>query len=265
MVQYPRVGSLAALGVDFVYELVDVMAVEYQTLRFKMAADAFTAYHGVLHEQTSNALAVIVFGFGAQGGHGRMRGFALIVPRRPKNTRHEDHMRMRLTLPLMFIVTFAVRTTAWIARSYWKLKQPDTSPQERREIRKRLKDALNAAFVSIAFVGSLAVALWLSKYGDQILRYLVHFLGLKTVQFLVAITVLLLGGIAYGFKRFRQHTYGTGEIIFGVVASIVALDNLAVTNFFPTLITLAGCVYVVARGVSNVWEGLQKLPKRPNR
>ena len=63
VIEHPGICSVGAFDVDLVYELIDVVPVDYQTLHFKMAAYAFAAYHGVLHEDASNALAIIVFGF----------------------------------------------------------------------------------------------------------------------------------------------------------------------------------------------------------
>jgi hypothetical protein len=71
----------------------------------------------------------------------------------------------------------------------------------------------------------------------------------------IGIVVLALGTLAYFFKSKDKFRYGIVEIIFAFAGTIAALQAIAVSNFFTTLVALASCAYVVSRGCDNIKRG----------
>jgi len=109
----------------------------------------------------------------------------------------------------------------------------------------------------------LAGALWLDKHGSVVLQWIVGELGLRKIQYLVTATVLMMGIAAYKYKKSYQRLYGFTEIVFGLVACIIATRHVNPDKFFPTLATLGGCIYIVARGCTNFAEGPLIVPQNP--
>lgn len=108
-----------------------------------------------------------------------------------------------------------------------------------------------AAFAEIvAFLG----------YGIRsIFSFLIRALGLQIAQLVVAATVVFLGIAAHRFKKWNQQLYGIGEIIFGGTSAIGVASGLSSSQvLFSRWAALAGCAYVVARGLNNVSEASAK-------
>jgi len=167
---------------------------------------------------------------------------------------------MHTMLRWMFVVTVAIVIACIPYQSYllWKRLRPSTPPEQKQEIRgiqANSKAGLLGLLLTAAF---FKAALLATEHGEQVLRWLVRILGLRMVQITLAIILLILGAAAFVFKEENQRIYGVTEISFGIAASMVALQHVAVNNFFTTLVTLGGCVYVVARGFSNLSEGGQE-------
>lgn len=90
---------------------------------------------------------------------------------------------------------------------------------------------------------------------------LMDFMGLEVTELLMGAVVVLLGYAAYIFKKKKKSAYGTVEIIFAASTAIVTAKQISAQGkLFPALATLGGCVYVVARGLSNIGGGEVKKP-----
>jgi hypothetical protein len=69
--------------------------------------------------------------------------------------------------------------------------------------------------------------------------------------------VIIFGFLAFLFKRRNQFWYGMIEACFGVTSAItLAFSVLPSDMHMPQWASLAGCVYVIARGMSNVSNAL---------
>lgn len=143
---------------------------------------------------------------------------------------------------------------AGLVKIVWKRRNA-ASFEEWEKHNDKLKRHLRAIAFALISVLVLVVALWLDKHGNDVLKWMVRELGFPKVQYFVAVGVLVLGVIAYYFKRCRQREYGAVEIIFGIVASIIAIRHVEVEKFFLTMAALGASVYIVARGCSNLLEG----------
>ena len=69
-VERPGVGAFGAFGMDRLEVIADVMAIENHTLDFKCLSDTLGANMRLLDDQTADALAVVMLGFGGEGRHG---------------------------------------------------------------------------------------------------------------------------------------------------------------------------------------------------
>ncbi len=128
-------------------------------------------------------------------------------------------------------------------------------------------DKFKEHFSSLRFgailILSLTAASWFDGHGHGILQRSVSEFGLPRVQFLVGALVLMVGIGAYQFKKKYQKFYGFSEVVFGVFAAIIATKHVDLDHFFPTLATLGGCVYIVARGSINFAEGPKLTLRNP--
>src|SRR5271167_4126088 len=89
----------------------------------------------------------------------------------------------------------------------------------------------------------VTLAVWLDNHGSVVLQWLVCDLGVRLIQYVVAAIVLLIGFGAYRYKVKYQRLYGATEIMFALIAAIIAVRHVDVDKFFPTLATLGGCIY----------------------
>jgi predicted membrane channel-forming protein YqfA (hemolysin III family) len=114
----------------------------------------------------------------------------------------------------------------------------------------------------VQFAGYLSIAtifIYLGLLLRTLFLFLTDTLGLKVAQIIVAIVVIGLGVAAHKFKRRNQRLYGVCEIIFGSTSAIGIASGLSSTGvLFSRWAALAGCVYVVARGLNNCTEAREK-------
>lgn len=98
------------------------------------------------------------------------------------------------------------------------------------------------------------------KDRTEIFAHMTSALGLHGAQCTVAFGVLLIGLVAYLLKRSQQFLYGLVEVVFACVAALnVSAGVRPGEDVFARWATLAGLVYVVSRGMSNLSEGRKKL------
>jgi hypothetical protein len=144
---------------------------------------------------------------------------------------------------------------AWIVGLYDERRNPRTFPSRLQRIKDILRELRYGAAVCIPIFALLLNLRWLQNNGGYLIDKVVRTVGSGRVEVLVGMLVIGLGAGAYYFKRKRQWEYGSVEIIFSGAATIVALANVDRHHFMNTLATLAGCVYVSARGYANMGDG----------
>jgi len=89
-----------------------------------------------------------------------------------------------------------------------------------------------------------------------------HYLGLGFTQLLIAVVIIGLGIGAYRFKRRNKKWYGIVEVIIGVLSAVVVARSLAPNGLdLAKWSTLAGCSYVIARGLGNRKEAAKDAEK----
>jgi len=167
-----------------------------------------------------------------------------------------------VTLGLVIELLMVVGFTAWHINLLSKLAEPDSTAKERFAIKKRLKESLGGIIALVSLLGFFVLLSWFDKHGPALIDSVVKLVGSRLVQFLVALSVGAIGGSAYLAKRWRQFEYGVVEVVFGLVASLIAVYRVDHDHFFNTITTLAGCIYIVVRGISNVVEGGPKRDER---
>jgi hypothetical protein len=88
-------------------------------------------------------------------------------------------------------------------------------------------------------------------------------LGVKSLQILIGLGVVLFGYIAFAFKAINQRLYGTVEIAFAGVAGIITARQIRFeADWSGQAAALIGAVYIVSRGLSNVKDGIAKEKKK---
>ena len=152
-------------------------------------------------------------------------------------------------------LTFAVECAFLI----WKRWNSNTL-KEWEKYDDKFRDTWGSVRIVSFVLAVFGVAFWLDKNGDAILKWFVNELGIPKIQYIVGFLVLALGIGAYQYKKKYQRFYGLIEMVFGCVTGVLATKHVDLDKVFPTLATLGGCVYVVARGSINFAEGPKLMP-----
>ena len=91
-------------------------------------------------------------------------------------------------------------------------------------------------------------------------------LGFYATQALMVSIVLFLGWAAWQLKRRKQFGYGLTEVCFAGVSTCRATIGLSRGTFdLAHTILILGCVYIAARGISNMSEGRRESSARPRK
>jgi hypothetical protein len=97
-------------------------------------------------------------------------------------------------------------------------------------------------------------------YLGRLFTGLVHRLGLQLAQIVVCIGIVGIGVGAHFFKKKYQFWYGVVEVCFAVATAINIAGRLSPgQQLLSQWTALAGCAYVVARGLNNIAESKAKL------
>jgi len=110
-----------------------------------------------------------------------------------------------------------------------------------------------------------ACAIFFVALNPETLRYVAKRAGAHFTQMFVAGIVIGAGWSAAIFKRRNQLWYGYVEVFFGVMSAIaiVSRTNFAAVEFATLSLAqfggLVGCIYVVARGLTNIREAKSHL------
>ncbi len=96
------------------------------------------------------------------------------------------------------------------------------------------------------------IGLFFLIVAEDLFPALISAVGVTNTEFIVAAAVIALGILAFEFKRRNQMMYGLFEIAFGVASAFAVIAKMKpeVTSVSDWT-ALAGCVYIVARGISN--------------
>jgi hypothetical protein len=115
-------------------------------------------------------------------------------------------------------------------------------------------------FFLMFVAGDLVVLL--HPYAVDLFSYLMKTMGLKGIQLATGPLVIIVGIIAYWFKKTNQLAYGAVEVVIAGVTGIVTSRQVGPgASIPPIMATLVAAVYVVSRGVGNYEEGRAKSKK----
>jgi hypothetical protein len=103
-----------------------------------------------------------------------------------------------------------------------------------------------------------AAGFYAAQHGSEIIEFLFRVLGPTKVAILAVVVVIVGGGFAFWFKRRSQLMYGAVEMLFGCLSALsVALTLAPGKSLIAQWASLAGSAYVIARGLSNVSDGMK--------
>jgi branched-subunit amino acid transport protein AzlD len=106
---------------------------------------------------------------------------------------------------------------------------------------------LTVLFLLSLAVNVLNVAVYPPSTNPSSYRYMSH--GL------IGVVVLILGASGFVLRDWSPRTYGVIELLF---ATITAIQIAMKTPLGHEMIALGGAVYVVVRGMGNIYDGQSK-------
>jgi hypothetical protein len=90
---------------------------------------------------------------------------------------------------------------------------------------------------------------------EHAFEWVVHKVGLELTQLLVAAAITGIGVSAYWFKVKTKKWYGRVEVIVGFLSAVFVAGSLGPNKLdLAKWSTLAGCAYVIARGLGNYYD-----------
>jgi hypothetical protein len=97
------------------------------------------------------------------------------------------------------------------------------------------------------------------SYAPGAFEKVMQLLGLQITQLLIGAGVVIVGYLAYRFKRANLLAYGSVEIMFAAAVAIVTAKQMSGnTSWAGPAATLGGAIYVVSRGLGNYAEGAKQ-------
>ena len=136
----------------------------------------------------------------------------------------------------------------------------------KRRISERTKGLLDLIFFQLAGIVVLEYLVSSTPLPDNVRRvfsWLITKLGLELTQFLIALTVTAIGVAAFSFKRKNKKWYGNVEVIVGILSAFFVARSMGPNKFdLAKWSTLAGCAYVIARGLGNRDDALKEGQNR---
>jgi hypothetical protein len=96
---------------------------------------------------------------------------------------------------------------------------------------------------------------WYFAHSVGLLQSLVENMGQERAHVIAGMAAFGVGSLAVWYKRYDQRRYGLFEIAFGTVGGGVATAYISVANFYATVMSFIGCMYVVTRGIENMFAG----------
>ena len=93
--------------------------------------------------------------------------------------------------------------------------------------------------------------------GSVVFKWLVRTFGIHLAQFAIFCGVVAVGAFAHWFKQKNQKWYGVVEVAFGAASAGSVSFRMMPGPLFAQWATLAGCAYVIARGLNNISQAKQ--------
>jgi hypothetical protein len=88
--------------------------------------------------------------------------------------------------------------------------------------------------------------------GSVAFRWLAKTFGIHLAQFAIFAGVVAVGTFAHWFKKKNQKWYGVVEVAFGTASAGSISFRMMPGPLFAQWATLAGCAYVITRGLNNI-------------
>jgi hypothetical protein len=116
--------------------------------------------------------------------------------------------------------------------------------------------------LAITIVSAFGFALaWQSSRSDflRIVHWLAAVMRWGVFQGVVALVVAVLGGFAYWFKSEHQFVYGLVELPVALGTAMISAGGITSNpDSFSRIATIAGCVYIMSRGLENMVKGAEE-------
>lgn len=159
----------------------------------------------------------------------------------------------------VFFVVIALVTGA-----EWYFEKPRKSIFRREALTDVIPLTFMAAICGVGFyiIGASMkdLALWVPE-GLDMLSGPISWSSAPTVAIAVCIP-LIIGGVLFSVRHYMQSLYGVTETLMGVVVFMSSLSakrvGVKVTNPAFALVTLTASIYLVVRGLDNVFVGWEK-------
>ena len=98
-----------------------------------------------------------------------------------------------------------------------------------------------------------------SQFFSNTLKIINDKLGIQNTQIIIGVAAIVVGVLAYQFKRRNQKWYGVVEVAVGALSALAVAANISPGKLeLAKWSTLAGSAYVIARGLSNYVDANQK-------
>jgi hypothetical protein len=100
---------------------------------------------------------------------------------------------------------------------------------------------------------------------ERAIQRIMSYLGLGNTQLLIASVIIGLGFVAFWFKLWNKKWYGNVEIAVGILSAVVVARSLGPNRLdLAKWSTLAGCAYIIARGLGNRDDAKKEAEKLLN-
>lgn len=142
----------------------------------------------------------------------------------------------------------------YLYRFAWKRRSLKSGTlSEREKYAREFRDYRNRSILIGLGTYALLSLLETKVHATEVATWLLSVLGTGFAQGVIALAVLILGFTASYFRKTHRVGYGLIEITFGIVGAVTAAGHVVSADaLFPAAITLVGCVYIVARGNTNI-------------
>jgi hypothetical protein len=166
-------------------------------------------------------------------------------------------MRKSLFVAMLLLTSALFFGAEYLYKFTWKRRRLKVgTPKEREQYSEDLKKFRNDMIGYHLFLSAIIGSALFGISQHQIMAWSVNLFGTRATQLTTGSAVLVIGLLASWYRLKARVNYGLIEIAFGAIAAYVAAGHIvSADNVFPAMMTLGGCVYVVARGCSNVLEG----------
>jgi hypothetical protein len=139
----------------------------------------------------------------------------------------------------------------------------NANPQPRQRDLMKLRLPLRVVYAHTAIrmlvMGTTVGFVVLLVYGvGPFVRLLDRFVPLQFVQLIIVPTILMFGFFLYCFRCRTQRWYGSIELVTGALLSTYMVNQILgkVSPADGAYLTLAGGLYVIVRGLDNIYKSM---------